>query len=72
VRLDAIWLVRDPSPLSTLEDICWEQKVDRLADYIFGSGPGVWRQEQTTIYTTRAEAEADAVTRLANRMGSKR
>jgi hypothetical protein len=65
VKLDTVWLVRDPSPISVIEDICWGQEVRRLERYVWGSGQGVWEAERTTMYSDREEAMADAKARLA-------
>jgi hypothetical protein len=65
MKLETVWLVRDPAPDSVFEDVCWEQEVERLGDYVFGSGQFVWARERTAMYTRRQEAEADARARLA-------
>lgn len=70
MKLDTVWLVRDPSPISVIEDICWEQEVRRLGCYVWGSGQGVWEAERTTMYSDREEAMADAKARLASMKGS--
>ena len=71
MRLGAIWVVRDPSPTSTLGDIFWRTTIDALVNYITGARQGnrigVWESERHTVYTKRAEAEADALARLAAR-----
>jgi hypothetical protein len=69
MKLEAVWLVRDPSPISEIEDICWPQDVRRLGRYVFGAGQGVWESERTTMYTDREEAFADARARLAAMKG---
>jgi hypothetical protein len=65
--LTALYIVRDPSPASTLRDICWETTPDRLGAYAAGAGYAVWHGEHTALYTDRGEAEADARARLAKR-----
>ncbi|MGO8992692.1 MAG: hypothetical protein ACLQVI_05150 [Polyangiaceae bacterium] len=65
MKLAKVWMVRDATPVSTLEDICWEQDVARLGRYVWGSGQGVWEAERTTFYTDKGEALADAKARLA-------
>jgi hypothetical protein len=67
MKLVTVWMVRDPSPKSLLEDIVWEQDVARLGRYVWGSGQGVWEAERTTLYTDEGEAMADAKARLAQR-----
>ena len=64
MKLEKLWLVRNSSAVSTLEDICWEQEVGRLGLYVWGSGQGAWEREKTTVYTDRDEAVADAMARL--------
>jgi hypothetical protein len=65
MKLAKVWMVRDPSPNSVIEDVCWEQDVTRLGRYVWGSGQGVWEAERTTFYTDEKEAMADAKARLA-------
>ena len=65
MKLAKVWIVRDPSAHSEIEDICWEQNVVRLGDYVWGSGQGTWQKERTTLYTDESEAMADAKARLA-------
>ena len=65
MKLDTVWLVRDPGPDAIFEDVCWEQEVARLGDYVFGSGQGIWARERTAMYTDQKEAAAHAVARLA-------
>ena len=67
MKLTTIFIVRDPGPLSEIEDICYEVAVSHLDDYIIGGGTGTWRHENTVVYTTAAEALADASTRLIAR-----
>jgi hypothetical protein len=67
MKLAKVWMVRDPSPNSVLEDVCWEQDVTRLGRYVWGSGQGVWEEERTSLYTDEGEAMADAKARLAQR-----
>jgi hypothetical protein len=67
MKLAKVWIVRDPSPNSVVEDVCWEQDVARLGRYVWGSGQGVWEAERTTLYTDEGEAMADAKARLARR-----
>lgn len=71
MKLATIFLVRNPSEISVLEDCFSETTVARLADYIRGSeaihGQRVWTEENTTIYTERGEAIEDAKKRIAKR-----
>jgi hypothetical protein len=65
VKLVTVWLVRDPTTRSTLEDILWEQEVARLDRYILGSPTNAWTSENHAVYATREEAEEDARARFA-------
>jgi len=67
MKLKTIWIVRDPSPYSTHDDICFEQTFKGLANYITGSPAGAWEHENHVGYTTYAEASADASARLDRR-----
>lgn len=65
-----IWIVRDPGPLSTLADVCHEQDVEGLGDYVLGAEaahPGAWAVENHAVHLDAAAARADAVARLALR-----
>lgn len=77
--LKSVWLVIDPSPVNLTEseevqlgDCCWEQAVNRLGDYVVGSGPGKWLKEHTEMYLTEAEAKKDAQGRLKKLWASKK
>jgi hypothetical protein len=67
MKIEKVWLVRNPTAVSTLEDICWEQEVCRLGRYVWGSGQGVWEEEETTMFVDETEARADARARLEAR-----
>jgi hypothetical protein len=67
MKLETIWVVIDPTPRSTLDEIFFEEEVCRLGDYIIGSGPGTWLREHTSLYTTREEALKDAQGRIRKR-----
>lgn len=60
-----VWVVRNPTPGSTLDDVIWKQDLDGLGDYACGAGPGTWSREMHSIYTDETEATADAEARLA-------
>ena len=73
MKLEKVWLVRDPyafadpkaSSLPEIVDVVSETHVDRLGDYAVGSGAGVWRAEHTALFTERDEAVAEGLRRLA-------
>ena len=68
MSLAKVWVVKDPSNSSTLEDIFWEQEVAHLDRCVLGSPEGAWTKENHAICVTREEAEAEArarFTRLA-------
>jgi len=67
MKIDRLWIVRDPSPVSTLIDIVFETSPARLANYIRGCQPSEWVIENHAMYTDEAEAMADARARLAAR-----
>ena len=70
MSLAKVWVVKDPSNSSTLDNIFWEQEVSHLDSYILGSPEGSWTKENHAICATREEAEAEArarFTRLAER-----
>ncbi|GEM_PF-6386830 len=75
-RLTSFWIVQDPTPDSTLEDICFETTPERHADWIIGGSllRGGSRNEDkerhTTYYLDGAKAMADATKRLAKRRRS--
>jgi hypothetical protein len=66
-RLDVIWCVRDPSGISTLEDIVFQADPNRLAQIVTGTGLDRWIFENHTFYLDEASARADAVHRLQAR-----
>lgn len=59
-----IWVVRDPTSISTLEDIWWETTPRDVADYVVGTGRDQWRRENTTFHDSQASALVDAKARL--------
>lgn len=67
MKLEALWIVRDPSPHSDVADICFSMPVPRLGDYVLGCPRGAWRGERHTVYTDEGEARADAEARLRAR-----
>lgn len=67
MKLSTFWVVRDPSPVSTLGDICWESTTENLLLVIIGSHAmgRVVARENFTIYTEEEEACHDAIARMA-------
>lgn len=70
MKLETIWVVRDPSATSTLTDICFEVRSDRLYRYAIGCTLREWEREHHTMYTTADEARVDARHRLARATGA--
>ena len=64
MKLTTVWLVRDPSEDSVIEDVLWETSMLGLFYNARGSLPGDWTLKHTEVYTTEAEARADAGNRL--------
>jgi len=58
---DPFWVVTDPTPDSTLADICFETTLRSLERQLRG---GLTIAENPTIFTDRVEAEAEARVRL--------
>lgn len=67
MRINRLWLVRDPSPVSVLADIVFETDPIKIANYIRGCLPAQWVIENHAMYTDEGEAMADARARLAAR-----
>ena len=67
MKLNRVWVVRDPSPVSELVDILFETIVAKLPAYVIGTGITQWEHENTTLYTEEGEARRDAANRLAKR-----
>lgn len=65
MKLTKFWVVRDPSPVSELEDILFETDPVEYVAYGIGTGLSQVKRENTTIYTEKAEALKDATARLA-------
>jgi hypothetical protein len=65
VKLETVWTVTDPLATSELGDVCWECTPQDLAYAIIGDHVGSGRSfAGLTLYTTEAEARADAEERL--------
>ena len=61
MRLDKFWVTTDPRPQSELADICFETTVVGIERQFRG---GLSIADNPTIFTDRAEAEAEAHLRL--------
>ncbi len=59
---DEIWVVTDPTPISTMADIFIETSI---ADLEFQFRGGLTVEENPTLFTKRDEAEAEARQRLS-------
>ena len=72
MKLEKIWMVTDPTPVSELADVLWETDVIDLMHWVIGSmafhnctcRKGI---ETPTLYTEEAEAREDAESRLQKR-----
>ncbi len=71
MRLETVWIVSDPTPLSELGDILFEQPIRTLHRQMMGISMGgdrnEWQTRNYTLWTDEAEARADAEARLAAR-----
>lgn len=64
MKVETLWVVRDPTPESILEDICFKADTPKyLAMVILGAGTACL-DENLTLYTEEAEARKDAKNRL--------
>jgi hypothetical protein len=66
ITLKKIWVVRDPSPISELIDIVFETTLQKLPQYVLGTGPS-WYSETPRFYDNERDALKDAEARLASR-----
>lgn len=69
MKLESVWIVSDPTLVSVLEDILFEQPIATLHHQIVGISMGgnrnEWQTRHFTVYTEEAEARADALSRMA-------
>jgi len=63
-RIEKFWVVRDPSEISTLDDIVFETTIESL---ILQAKGGLSAEERPRMYLDRPSAESDALSRLAVR-----
>jgi hypothetical protein len=63
-KLTKFWVVRDPSPVSEINDILFESDPVKYAAYCVGAGYRNVKDEHTAVYTTEGEAKKDALARL--------
>ena len=61
MRLEMFWVVTDPTPESTMGDICFEASVEQLGLQFAG---GLSAEQHPTLFTEKAEAEIEAYGRL--------
>ena len=64
---ERIWCVRDPGPLSELDDIVFNTSFAKLPEYVVGTGIVRFRLEQHEFYDSYEEAVEDGVRRLTAR-----
>jgi hypothetical protein len=72
VKLETVWVVTDPGPLSEFGDICFESTPVKLCYWATGASLVLSYAERITtvaLYTIEAEARADAEARLRARDG---
>ncbi|MGH7295302.1 MAG: hypothetical protein ACRELB_10225 [Polyangiaceae bacterium] len=64
MKLEVLWIVRDPNAQSELADVVFKANVRRLDHYMLGCPSGAWSGEQHTVFTERDEAVAEGIRRL--------
>jgi hypothetical protein len=66
---DKFWVVLNPTPLSVIEDICFETDLKGLENQIIGAERGGYRMSNIgmTIHTVELSARQDAEARLVAR-----
>ncbi|WP_437310047.1 hypothetical protein [Sorangium sp. So ce388] len=72
MKLETLWCVIDPTPMSEIGDVFFGATPERLAHIITGMSMVRSRAHlvgSLSVYTTSEEARADAETRLAKRDG---
>lgn len=68
MMIEGLYIVRNPGPHSTRDDILWYVRdLRHLANLIFGSPPHAVDEERWVAYTNNVEATKDADRRLARR-----
>lgn len=67
MKIETLYLVTDPTLGSTFADVCWECTPEKLCNWAVGGlqAGETFRKLRGAVYTSRAEAEADALARLA-------
>ena len=63
------WCVRDPGPVSEVNDILFPVTFATLPVYTAGTGLALYKRERHTFYESYNEALADAAERLFARGG---
>jgi hypothetical protein len=69
VKVQKLWVVRDPTRHSEMGDILFSVTAAELPRVILGTSLGTWVGEHTTLYTTRFEAQVDASGRMMRMWG---
>lgn len=64
---DTVWVVRDPSPDSTLGDILFSTNARDFAAYAIGTRLERFHAENTVFYTSPEQAREDALGRMSRR-----
>lgn len=68
MMVEKFWVVKNPTELSEMVDICWETDVDTFARYVLGTadgeGPSRFEQENHQVHTSECTARAEAQSRL--------
>jgi hypothetical protein len=63
--MNKFWVVRDPTPNSTPEEVLMEFTATDHAKYVIGCGLEVYTREHHEVHATREAAVADADARVA-------
>lgn len=66
---EKFWVVKNPTELSEMGDVCWETDVNTFARYVFGTGLAQFEQECHQVHTSERTARAEAQLRLNLRDG---
>jgi hypothetical protein len=74
MKLSTVWCVTDPGPRSEIGEVLWLATPEKIINcaigcFAAGEAPLNGMLRGLTIYTTEAEARADAEARLAKRDG---
>lgn len=72
--IEKFWVVKNPTELSEMVDVCWETDVNTFARYVLGTsiiegGAAKFEQECHQVHTSERTARAEAQLRLNLRDG---